>query len=72
MEKAVLKIDLKTLNKFVDNFDTSYERIKEQCKDDSLKMTEIIFTHHGIVELYSWLISNAKYVIETGDEDEVQ
>lgn len=72
MEKAVLKIDLKTLNKFVDSFDTSYERIKEQCKDDSLKMTELIFTNRGIVELYSWLISNAKFIIETGDEDEIQ
>ena len=72
MEKAVLKIDLTALNKFVDNFDTSYERIKEQCKDDSLKMTEVIFTHHGIVELYCWLISNAKFEIEKGDEDGIQ
>lgn len=72
MEKAVLKIDLKTLNKFVDSFDLSYEHIKEQCKDDSLKMTQVIFTHRGIVELYSWLISNAKFEIEKGDEDGIQ
>ena len=70
MEKAVLKIDLKTLNKFVDSFDTSYEHIKEQCKGDSLKMTEVIHMHRGIIELYSWLISNAKFEVEEGEENE--